>query len=169
MRRRWMMAVVAGCWGGTLAAQLPTISDYTKGFEKRDGYLPLYWDGARGRLLLEARAGEEFLFLPSLATGIGDVDLGVDRGTVGAAQLARFERTGPRATIVLENPAFRATGGNEALARSVRESFATSTLGAFDVLAQDGERVLVAAGSRIPSPPLRPAHRAVRARVLGLR
>jgi Met-zincin/Domain of unknown function (DUF5117) len=151
MRRRWMMAVVAGCWGGTLAAQLPTISDYTKGFEKRDGYLPLYWDGARGRLLLEARAGEEFLFLPSLATGIGDVDLGVDRGTIGDAQLARFERTGPRATIVLENPAFRATGGNEALARSVRESFATSTLGAFDVLAQDGERVLVDATSFVLS------------------
>lgn len=151
MRRRWMMAVVAGCWGGTLAAQLPMISDYTKGFEKRDGYLPLYWDGARGRLLLEARAGEEFLFLPSLATGIGDVDLGVDRGTVGDAQLARFERTGPRATMVLENPAFRATGGNEALARSVRESFATSTLGAFDVLAQDGERVLVDATSFVLS------------------
>lgn len=143
MRRGWMMAVVAGCWGGTLAAQLPTISDYTKGLEKRDGYLPLYWDGARGRLLLEARAGEEFLFLPSLATGMGDVDLGLDRGTIGDAQLARFERTGPRVTLVLENPAFRATGSNEALARSVRESFATSTLGAFDVLAQESDRVLV--------------------------
>ena len=151
MRRGWMMAVVAGCWGGTLAAQLPTISDYTKGFEKRDGYLPLYWDGARGRLLLEGRAGEEFLFLPSLATGIGDVDLGLDRGTIGDAQLARFERAGPRATLVLENPAFRATGGNEALERSVRESFATSTLGAFDVLAQDGERVLVDATSLVLS------------------
>jgi len=151
MRRGWMMAVVAGCWGGTLAAQLPTISDYTKGFEKRDGYLPLYWDGARGRLLLEARAEEQFLFLPSLATGIGDVDLGLDRGTIGDAQLARFERAGPRATLVLENPAFRATGGNEALARSVRESFATSTLGAFDVLAQDGERVLVDATSFVLS------------------
>ena len=151
MRRGWMMAVVAGCWGGALSAQLPTIGDYTKAFEKRDGYFPLYWDGTRGRLLFEARAGEEFLFLPSLATGIGDVDLGLDRGTIGDAQLARFDRTGPRVTLVLENPAFRATGTNEALARSVRESFATSTVGAFDVLAQEGDRLLVDATSFVLS------------------
>ena len=144
MRRGWMVAVVAGCWGGALSAQLPTITDYTKAFEKREGYLPLYWDGARGRLLLEVpHTGDEFLFLPSLATGIGDVDLGLDRGTIGDAQLARFERTGPRVSLVLENPAFRATGSNDALARSVRESFATSTVGAWDVLAQEGDRVLV--------------------------
>ena len=144
MRRGWMVAVVAGCCGGALSAQLPTITDYTKAFEKREGYLPLYWDGTRGRLLLEVpHTGDEFLFLPSLATGIGDVDLGLDRGTIGDAQLARFERTGPRMSLVLENPAFRATGSNEALARSVRESFATSTVGALDVLAQEGDRVLV--------------------------
>jgi len=144
MRRGWMVAVVAGCWGGALSAQLPTITDYTKAFERREGYLPLYWDGARGRLLLEVpHTGDEFLFLPSLATGIGDVDLGLDRGTIGDAQLARFERTGPRVSLVLENPAFRATGSNDALARSVRESFATSTVGAWDILAQEGDRVLV--------------------------
>ena len=144
MRRGWTVAVVASLWGGALPAQLPTITDYTKAFEKRDGYFPLYWDGTRGRLLLEVpHAGDEFLFLPSLATGIGDVDLGLDRGTIGDAQLARFDRTGPRVSLVLENPAFRASGGNEALARSVRESFATSTVGAFEVLAQEGDRLLV--------------------------
>jgi hypothetical protein len=79
------------------------------------------------------------------------VDLGLDRGTIGDAHLVRFEPAGPRVTLVLENPAFRATGGNEALARSVRESFATSTLGAFDVLAQDGERVLVDATALVLS------------------
>jgi uncharacterized protein DUF4953/uncharacterized protein DUF5117 len=127
-----------------LSAQLPTITDYTRAFEKRDGYFPLYWDAAKGKLLLEIpRIGEGFLFLPSLATGLGDVDLPLDRGTIGRSQLAHFERTGPRITLVLENPSFRATGQNAAEARSVRESFAVSTVAGFEVLAQEGDRVLV--------------------------
>jgi uncharacterized protein DUF4953/uncharacterized protein DUF5117 len=127
-----------------LAGQLPTITDYTRTFEKRDGYFPVYWDTAKGKLLLEVpRVGDEFLFLPSLATGLGDVDLPLDRGTIGDAQLARFTRTGPKVTLVLENPGFRATGDNAALRRSVEESFAISTVAAFDVVAQEGDRVLV--------------------------
>jgi uncharacterized protein DUF4953/uncharacterized protein DUF5117 len=144
MRRGWMVLVLACCPGGALSAQVPAITDYVKTFEKRDGYFPLYWDGTKGRLLLEVpRLGEEFLLLPSLATGVGDVDLGLDRGTIGDAQLARFERAGPRVTLVLENPGFRASGEDGALSRSVRESFARSTVGAFDVLAQEGDRMLV--------------------------
>src|SRR5206468_10103649 len=137
----WASAVIATA--PPAHAQLPTITDYAKALEKRDGYFPLYWDGAKGRLLLEIpRLEQDFLLLPSLATGIGDVDLGLDRGTIGDAQLARFERTGPRVTLVLENPGFRATGDEGALARSVRESFARSTIGGLDVLAQEGDRLL---------------------------
>lgn len=125
-------------------AQLPTITDYTKSFEKRDGYFPLYWDVKKGRLLLEVpRLGEEFLYLSSLATGLGDVQLGLDRGTIGDERLARFERTGPRVALVLENPRFRATTDNAALARSVRESFPTSTPASFEILAEEDGRLLV--------------------------
>src|SRR2546428_10380918 len=73
----WASAVIATA--PPAHAQLPTITDYTKSFEKRDGYFPLYWDGAKGRLLVEipaGRLGEDFLFLPSLATGLGDVQSG---------------------------------------------------------------------------------------------
>ena len=67
-------------------AQTPTITDYTKTFEKRDGYFPFYWDAAKARVLLEIpRLGEEFLYLPSLATGLGSADLPFDRGTIGGA------------------------------------------------------------------------------------
>jgi len=140
----WASAVIATA--PPAHAQLPTITDYTKSFEKRDGYFPLYWDGAKGRLLVEipaGRLGEDFLFLPSLATGLGDVQSGLDRGTIGDEKLARFERVGPRVELVLQNPQFRATTDNEALARSVRESFATSTIAAFEVLAEEGGRALI--------------------------
>ena len=36
-----------------LSAQLPSIEAKTKGLEKRDGFLPLYWDAGAGTLWLE--------------------------------------------------------------------------------------------------------------------
>ncbi len=139
--------------GGMAALVLATplhgqqpIADATRTLEKRDGFFPLYWDAAKGRLLLEIPAGRldrDFLYLPSLATGLGDASTGLDRGTIGSEQLARFERTGPKVLLVLQNPRFRARTDNEALARSVLESFPRSSVASFDVLAEETGRVLV--------------------------
>jgi len=129
-----------------LVAQQQPIAEYTRGFEKREGYFSLYWDAAKGRLLLEIPAGhvgQDFLYLPSLATGLGDAGIGIDRGTIGREQIGRFERAGPKLLLVLQNPQFRAVGDTGALARSVRESFPLSTLAAFDVLAEESGRLLV--------------------------
>src|SRR2546422_10682643 len=98
----WASAVIA--IAPPAHAQLPTITDYTKSFEKRDGYFPLYWDGAKGRLLVEipaGRLGEDFLFLPSLATGLGDVQSGLDPGTLGAEKAPGLGPRGPRREPVL--------------------------------------------------------------------
>jgi hypothetical protein len=133
--------------------QTPTITDFTKTFEKRDGYVPVYWDEAKGRLFLEVRLGEDFLYLPSLATGLGDASLGLDRGSIGDEQIGRFERVGPKVQLVLQNPRFRAVTDNEALARSVRESFPLSTVASWDVAAEEGGggRVLVDATAYVTS------------------
>ena len=125
-----------------------SIGRYTRDFEKRDGYFPLYWDSEEQRLLLEVRSlDEEFLYLTSLATGFGSNDLGLDRGMIADEALARFERHGGRALLVLSNPRFRAVNtDNAALVRSVNESFPTSTIAAFEILAEDqtdGGRILV--------------------------
>ncbi len=116
-----------------------SIERYTRDFEKRDGYFPLYWDTEEQRLLLEVRElNEEFLYLTSLATGLGSSRLGLDRGMITDEAVARFERHGNRAMLVLSNPRFRAVGSdNQALIRSVDESFPVSTIAAFDVLAEE--------------------------------
>src|SRR2546422_10705088 len=102
----WASAVIATA--PPAHAQLPTITDYTKSFEKRDGYFPLYWDGAKGRLLVEipaGRLGEDFLFLPSLATGLGDVQSGPHRGPIGAEKVPRLAPRGaPREPLAQEPP-----------------------------------------------------------------
>ena len=123
--------------------QVPAIADYTAGMERQDGFLPLHWDGAKGRLLMEVRPGVEFLYLTSLATGVGSEGLGLDRGTIGGEHLAHFSRIGPRVHLVLTNPQFRAIGDNVPLARSVTESFPLSIAAGFDILAESGGLLLV--------------------------
>jgi hypothetical protein len=126
-----------------LPAQVPSIADSAAGMERQDGFFPLHWDGARARLLMEVRVGEQFLYLTSLATGVGAEALGLDRGAIGGEYLAQFSRVGPRVHLELSNPQFRALGDNVALTRSVTESFPLSIAAAFDVLAETGGRLLV--------------------------
>ena len=128
---------------------LPTIAGYTRGMDAQPGYFPLYWDDAGGRLLLEVgRWDEQFLYLTSLATGVGSNALGLDRGNIQSAYLAHFERVGPKVLLVLDNPGFRAeTDPTDALVRSVEESFPTSTVGGFMAVAEEDGRTLVDATS----------------------
>ncbi|HUH13837.1 MAG TPA: zinc-dependent metalloprotease, partial [Longimicrobiales bacterium] len=127
------------------AATQTGIAAATRALDSQDGYFPLHWDAQRGRLLLEIpRLDEDFLYLTSLATGVGSNALGLDRGEIMDEAIARFQRVGPRVLLVLQNPGFRAQrSATEALRRSVEESFPTSIVGSFDIVAEEGGRVLV--------------------------
>lgn len=143
MMRRLVIPLVALALAApaTISAQ---IASHVAGMEKRDGYFPLYWDAKGGRLLLEVPTnGEEFLYLRSLATGFGIPGADIDRGRVGDEGLARWERSGPKMHLVLQNTRFRAVNGSDALRRSVVESFPTSTIAALDIVAEEGDRVLI--------------------------
>ena len=122
-----------------------SIEEATEGLEAQDGFLPLYWDNEDGRLLLEVpNLDEPFLYLTSLATGTGVNGLGLDRGQIGDEAVARFQRVGPKVFLTLDNPRFRAMNtDNDALVRSVEESFPTSTIGQFEIIGQTGDRVLI--------------------------
>jgi hypothetical protein len=137
---------------GTAAAQrpaatsspLPTIAARTAGLERQDGFFPFHIEAATGRILLEvSRLGEDFLYLNSLATGIGSNALGLDRGTIGAEAVVRFERHGQRLLMIQRNTGYRAQTEDQDLIRSVEESFAVSVLGSFPIVAQDGNRLLI--------------------------
>jgi hypothetical protein len=129
-----------------LAAQgaLPSIAEKTRGMEKRDGFLPVYWDASAGRLWLEIpRMEEEMIHVVSLPAGLGSNDVGLDRGQLGRTRLVRFERTGPRVLLVQPNLAFRASSPDPRERRAVEESFARSVLWGFTVAAETEGRVLV--------------------------
>lgn len=126
------------------AAAMPTIEEKTSGFRKLDGFLPLYWDQAGGRLWLEVPlVGEELIFVPSLSTGMGSNDIGLDRSSIGGSRIVRFDRVGPRLLLVQPNYQYRARSPDAAERRAVEESFAQSVLWGFTVAAATGGRVLV--------------------------
>ena len=121
-----------------------SIREYTKDLEKQDGYFPLYWDQKQGSLLIEINHLEEdFLYLPSLSTGLGINQLRLDRGMIGDEKVARFKRVGPKVLLELQNIGFRANTDNLALKRSVEESFSTSVIASFKVIAEQKGGVLI--------------------------
>ena len=125
-------------------APLPSIAEKTRGMEKRDGFLPIYWETATGKLWMEIpRTGQEMIYVVSLPAGLGSNDIGLDRGQLGGERIVRFDRVGPKVLMVQPNLGFRATTENAAELRAVEQSFAQSVLWGFTVAAVEGERVLV--------------------------
>ena len=121
----------------------PTMAERTKGLQRTDGFIPFYWDAARGRVLFEIPAfGQDVLYYVSAATGAGSVEMPFDRGILSSIVI-RFERSGGRVLVVAQNLDYRAVGGSAAQAENVRDSFASSVLAALPVEADESGRVLV--------------------------
>jgi hypothetical protein len=121
-----------------------SIAARTTGFQRIDGYIPLYWEEATGKVLMEiSRFDIEFLYQISLPTGVGSNPLGLDRGQLGGSHVVRFERIGPKVLMVESNYRYRALSPDAAERRAVEESFAQSVLWGFKVEASEGDRVLV--------------------------
>jgi hypothetical protein len=129
---------------GPQTAPATTIAARTAGFERRDGFIPLYLDPRQGKLYAELPRGTtRALFWSSLATGFGSNPVGLDRGASGDDQVVRFDRDGDRVMMVFENNTFRTSLDNPAHKRSVDEAFPSSTVASLPVLAEEGSRVLV--------------------------
>ncbi len=107
----------------------------------QSSFLGLNVDADRNRVLLEipeARLGEDFLYLNTLATGAGVSRLGLDRGQTGTNAVVRLERRGARVLMVRDNLSVRSLSGDEAAARAASESFATSVVASFPILEGEG-------------------------------
>jgi hypothetical protein len=128
----------------TGARALSTIAEKTAGWQRIDGFFPLYWDATAGRLWMEIpRLDTEVLYITGLAAGLGSNDIGLDRGQLHDSRIVHFERTGPKVLMVQPNYDFRASSTNPLEVRAVRDAFARSVLWGFAVGAESDGRVLV--------------------------
>ena len=134
----------------TTPAPATTVAQRTAGLERHDGYVPFYLDAARNRVLIEvSKLNDDMLYFVQVAKGIGNVDLGIDRGAGGASKVVYLERQGNRVLIVERNLRFRAPAGNPALQEGMEQSFASSVLASLPLEADENGRLLVDATSFI--------------------
>ncbi|GAB2529735.1 zinc-dependent metalloprotease [Rufibacter soli] len=116
----------------------------TASMQKYNGYFPFYWDEATGRILLEIdKLDQPFLYVNSLAAGLGSNDIGLDRGQLGGEHVVYFQKVGPKVLLIEPNQRYRAMNGNPAEEQAVAQSFAQSVLWGFKVEATEGGKVLV--------------------------
>lgn len=139
------MALALIALGGTAGAAPagPAVASNAAATTRMDGFIPLRWDAAKGRMLLEISAfDQDILYYVSAATGGGSVELPLDRGVMYSAVI-RFQRVGAKVLVMEINQDYRSLGGDSAHAQGVAESFPTSVLAALPIESDAGGNVVV--------------------------
>ena len=121
-----------------------SITKKTKDMKRHDGFIPFYWDKKEGKIWLElSELEKEFLYVHSLATGLGSNPVGLDRGQLGDQKVVHFRRIGPKVLLFQRNLRFRANTANRTERSAVEQSFAQSVIWGGKVGAEEDGKILV--------------------------
>ncbi len=136
----------------------PSIASQLKEMELNKGFFDFYWDEKKGKILLAIdKLDMEFLYVNSLAAGVGSNDIGLDRGQLGKEHVVKFVRSGPKILMVQMNYDYRALSDNAAERKSVEEAFAQSVLWGFKAEGENEGKIIVDATAFL----LRDAHNVI--------
>lgn len=143
-----VMALAAPTNAQQSSDTLPTIESKTEGMTRIDGFIPIYWEANTAKIWLEVgRWGQDILHYTSLPAGLGQNDIGLNRGDLGPSAVIQFERVGRKVFMHEHNLSYRADSDDPLEVKSVKDGFPSSILWGWDVTAETGDRVLVDATS----------------------
>jgi len=112
--------------------------------ERREGFIPLLWDAAQGKLFFElTQFDKDILYFTEVSKGSGSGTVGFEWAGGGESGVIQFQRVGPKVLVVLKNTRFRAGSGGPGLEQGVEESFPDSVIASLPVVKTDGEKVVV--------------------------
>ncbi|PKD43107.1 zinc-dependent metalloprotease [Rhodohalobacter barkolensis] len=121
-----------------------SISEKTANMERHEGLFDFWWDDDTGKIWLEIdKLDQEFIYVNSMAAGVGSNDIGLDRSQLGNTRIVKFVRVGPKVLMVQPNYDYRASSENSLEQKSIEEAFAQSTLYGFEIEVREGDRVLI--------------------------
>jgi hypothetical protein len=128
--------------GGEAAAPV-SIDQKLKGLEKKDGFIPMYWDAKTGKVYLEVtKFGSELMYVYQTSAAAGTA--GIQRGNIARPQIVTFRRVGPKVLLVAKNLLWRTASDDPYQKMAKDQSFPESVLWGFPVAAEDGpQHVLV--------------------------
>jgi hypothetical protein len=121
-----------------------TITGKVSGLDKFEGFFNFYWSDKEGKIYLEVdRWNTDFLVVSYLSRGMGSNDVGLDRGKIGAQRVVSFQRSGNRVLLLQPNLDYRADSDDSLEVKAVTESFATSVIWGFTVVAEENGKALI--------------------------
>nr|WP_321224084.1 zinc-dependent metalloprotease [uncultured Psychroserpens sp.] len=106
-----------------------------KELKSYNGFFNFYYEESTDKIYLEVKDLEkEFLYVNSLATGVGSNDIGLDRGLLGGERVVKFQKAGNKLLLIQPNLSYRAITDNSLEKQSIEEAFAKSVLFGFKIL-----------------------------------
>ncbi len=103
--------------------------------EKFKGFFNFSYDESKDKIFLEVdKLDYEFLYIGSLASGVGSNDIGLDRGQLGLEKLVKFVKKGNKILLVEPNLFYRAQTENISEKKSVEQAFAKSVIFGFEIV-----------------------------------
>lgn len=100
-----------------------------------EGFMNFTYSNDTGKILLEIdNLNQDFLYINSLSRGIGNNDLGLDRGQLGNTRIVHFVKRGNKILLIQPNTKFVSNSNNPLENKAVEEAFARSVLFGFDIV-----------------------------------
>ena len=102
-----------------------------------EGYFNFYYEESTDKIYLKVeKLNDKFLYVNSLASGIGSNDIGLDRGQLGNERLVYFKKAGNKLLLIQPNLKYRANTDNDLERKSIEQAFAKSVLFGFKILSK---------------------------------
>lgn len=115
-----------------------------KDLKNYEGYFNFFYEEAQDKIYLEVtKLDEEFLYVNSLATGVGSNDIGLDRGQLGDNRIVKFVKAGNKLLLVQPNQNYRAITDNELEKKSIEQAFAKSVLFGFKIEEESNGKYII--------------------------
>lgn len=115
-----------------------------KDLKSYEGFFDFYYEESTDKIFLKVeKLNEEFLYVNSLASGVGSNDIGLDRGQLGNERLVYFQKAGNKLLLIQPNLKYRANTDNELERKSIEQAFAKSVLFGFKILSEDEGNFIV--------------------------
>ena len=108
------------------------------------GYFDYTYNTDNGKITLAVdKLDQEFLYVNSLSRGVGNNDLGLDRGQLGNSRVVYFTKKGDKIFLIQPNLKFISTSNNSLENKAVDQAFARSVLYGFKILRSDDHKYYI--------------------------
>ena len=105
------------------------------------GYFDYTYNEDNGKITLAIdKLDQEFLYVNSLSRGVGNNDLGLDRGQLGNSRIVYFTKKGDKIFLIQPNLKYISTSDNALENQAVDQAFARSVLYGFKILKSENNK-----------------------------